>query len=130
MIFLCASTLASTQILLHSTSERYPNGLGNESGELGHNVMDHHHNVGAMGSFEGLQDKYYKGRKPSGIFIPKYVNYIFMCYHDIKYYNIAAIKLYLMRSHTPMRIHLEILGVSDSCLLGFTEEQKKYLGIE
>jgi choline dehydrogenase-like flavoprotein len=74
VIFLCASTLASTQILLHSTSERYPNGLGNESGELGHNVMDHHHNVGAMGSFEGLQDKYYKGRKPSGIFIPKYVN--------------------------------------------------------
>ncbi len=74
VIFVCASTLASTQILLHSQSERYPNGLGNESGELGHNVMDHHHNVGAMASYEGLQDKYYKGRKPSGIFIPKYVN--------------------------------------------------------
>lgn len=74
VVFLCASTLASTQILLHSTSERYPNGLGNESGELGHNVMDHHHNVGAMASYDGLMDKYYKGRKPSGIFIPNYVN--------------------------------------------------------
>jgi choline dehydrogenase-like flavoprotein len=74
IIFLCASTLASTQLLLHSSNERYPNGLGNESGELGHNLMDHHHNVGAMGSFDGLKDSYYKGRKPAGLFIPKYVN--------------------------------------------------------
>jgi choline dehydrogenase-like flavoprotein len=74
VIFLCASTLASTQILMHSKSARYTNGLGNESGELGHNVMDHHHNVGAMGSFDGMKDSYYKGRKPVGLFIPKYVN--------------------------------------------------------
>ncbi len=74
IIFVCASTIASTQILLNSKSINNPNGLGNESGELGHNIMDHHHNVGAMGSFEGLEDKYYKGRKPVGIFIPKYVN--------------------------------------------------------
>ena len=63
-------------------------------------------------------------------FIPKYVNYMVMCYHDIKYYTIAAIKLYLMRSTTPMKIHLELLGVNDSCCIGLTEEQKKYLGIE
>jgi choline dehydrogenase-like flavoprotein len=74
IIFVCASTLASTQILLNSASNRFPNGLGNESGELGHNVMDHHHNVGAMGTYDELEDSYYKGRKPAGIFIPKYVN--------------------------------------------------------
>jgi len=74
IIFVCASTIATTQLLLNSVSRNHPNGLGNESGELGHNLMDHHHNVGAVGIFEGLDDMYYKGRKPSGLFIPKYVN--------------------------------------------------------
>ena len=74
IIFSCASTLASTQILLNSTSNRFPNGLGNDSGELGHNLMDHHYHVGALGTFEGLEDEFYKGRRPTGIFIPKYVN--------------------------------------------------------
>ncbi|MHA8051570.1 GMC oxidoreductase [Aquirufa sp. ROCK-SH2] len=74
IIFSCASTLASTQILLNSTSNRFPNGLGNDSGELGHNLMDHHYHVGALGTFDGLEDEFYKGRRPTGIFIPKYVN--------------------------------------------------------
>ncbi|CAH0997987.1 2-methyl-1,2-propanediol dehydrogenase [Emticicia aquatica] len=74
IIFSCASTLATTQILLNSKSNRYPNGLGNDSGELGHNLMDHHYHVGAMGDFDALEDQYYKGRKPAGLFIPKYVN--------------------------------------------------------
>lgn len=74
IIFVCASTLASTQILLNSTSNRFPNGMGNDSGELGHNLMDHHYHVGAMGSYDGMEDQYYKGRKPTGVFIPKYVN--------------------------------------------------------
>ncbi len=74
VVFLCASAPASAQILLNSTSDRFPNGLGNDSGELGHNVMDHHYHVGAMGSYDGLEDDYYKGRRPTGIFIPKYVN--------------------------------------------------------
>lgn len=74
IIFLCASAPASAQILLHSTSKRFPNGMGNDSGELGHNIMDHHYHVGAMGEYDGLSDKYYKGRRPTGIFIPKYVN--------------------------------------------------------
>jgi choline dehydrogenase-like flavoprotein len=59
---------------LNSKSNRYPNGLGNDSGELGHNLMDHHYHVGAMGDFDALEDQYYKGRKPAGLFIPKYVN--------------------------------------------------------
>jgi choline dehydrogenase-like flavoprotein len=74
IIFMCASAPATAQILLHSTSDRFPNGLGNDSGELGHNIMDHHYHVGAMGAFDGLEDQYYTGRRPTGIFIPKYVN--------------------------------------------------------
>jgi len=74
IVFVCASTLATTQILLHSSSDRFPQGLGNASGVLGHNLMDHHHNVGAMASYDGLKDAYYKGRKPVSLFIPKYVN--------------------------------------------------------
>ena len=74
VVFVCASTLASTQILMHSANDRNPNGLGNASGQLGHNLMDHHHNVGATGSHEGYKNSYYKGRRPGGLFIPKYVN--------------------------------------------------------
>jgi len=74
IIFCNASTLSSTRILLNSTSNRFPNGLGNDSGELGHNLMDHTYRVGAMGVFEGHEDKYYKGRRPNGIYIPRYWN--------------------------------------------------------
>lgn len=74
VIFLNASSLGSTAILLNSVSERFPNGLGNDSGELGHNIMDHHYRIGASGTFEGMEDKYYKGRRPNGIYIPRFRN--------------------------------------------------------
>lgn len=74
LIFCCASSMATTQILLNSTSSRFPNGLGNDSGELGHNIMDHHYHVGAVGTYDGFEDQYYKGRRPGGLFIPRYVN--------------------------------------------------------
>ncbi len=74
IIFCNASTLSSTRILLNSTSNRFPNGMGNDSGELGHNLMDHTYRTGAMGTFEGHEDKYYKGRRPNGIYIPRYWN--------------------------------------------------------
>ena len=74
IIFCCASTLGTSQILLNSTSNRFPNGMGNDSGELGHNLMDHHYRVGATGEHDEYKDQYYKGRRPNGIFIPKYVN--------------------------------------------------------
>ncbi|MGC6402408.1 MAG: GMC oxidoreductase [Flavobacteriaceae bacterium] len=74
VIFLCASAVASASILMQSTSSRFPNGLGNDSGELGHNIMDHHLGVGAYGTFEGLEDKYYTGRRPNGIYIPRFRN--------------------------------------------------------
>lgn len=74
VIFLCASTVASTSILMQSTSDTFPNGMGNASGELGHNIMDHHFQVGASGRYEGFEDKYYTGRRPGGIYIPRFRN--------------------------------------------------------
>lgn len=74
LIFCCASTLATTQILLNSVSTRFPNGLGNDSDQLGRNLMDHHYRCGAYGEHEGFADQYYKGRKPTGLFIPRFVN--------------------------------------------------------
>ena len=74
IIFLCASTVASTSILMQSKSERFPNGMGNDSGELGRNMMDHHLGVGASGEYEGFEDKYYTGRRPNGIYIPRFRN--------------------------------------------------------
>lgn len=74
IVFVNASTLSTTQILLNSTSSRFPNGLGNDSGELGHNLMDHTYRIGAMGTVDGYDDQYYKGRRPNGIYIPRYVN--------------------------------------------------------
>ena len=74
IIFVCASAVGSTSILLQSKSNRFPNGLGNDSGELGHNLMDHHFQVGARGKFEGLEDRYYIGNRPTGVYLPKFRN--------------------------------------------------------
>ena len=74
VIFLCASAIASTFILLNSKSERFPNGLGNDSGELGRNLMDHHFRVGATGLSDDFGDRFYKGQRPNGIYIPRFRN--------------------------------------------------------
>ncbi|MBC6995003.1 GMC family oxidoreductase [Neolewinella lacunae] len=75
VLFLNASTIGSTAILLNSKSERFPNGLGNDSGELGHNLMDHHYGMGGSGIYTGHKDKYYSGRKPNGgFYIPRFRN--------------------------------------------------------
>jgi choline dehydrogenase-like flavoprotein len=74
VIFSCASAVASTFILLNSKSDRFPNGLGNDSGELGHNLMDHHFKVGAAGISDGFTDKYFRGQRANGIYIPRFRN--------------------------------------------------------
>ncbi len=74
IVFVCASALASTVVLLNSISNRFPNGLGNDSEQLGHNLMDHHFRIGASGEWEGDLDKYYYGRRPTGIYVPRYRN--------------------------------------------------------
>jgi choline dehydrogenase-like flavoprotein len=74
VIFLCASAIASASILMQSKSDRFPNGMGNDSDQLGRNIMDHHLGVGASGKFDGFDDKYYKGRRPGGIYLPRFRN--------------------------------------------------------
>lgn len=74
IVFLCASSMASTAILMQSKSDRFPNGMGNDSGELGHNIMDHQLGSGANGKFDGFEDRYYTGRRPNGFYIPRFRN--------------------------------------------------------
>lgn len=74
VIFLCASTLGSTRILLNSRTRRHPNGLGGGSGALGRYLMDHHIRLGAHGEIPGLRDRYYKGDRPTGTFMPRFRN--------------------------------------------------------
>ncbi len=74
VIFCNASTVGTTAILLNSRSDEFPDGLGNSSGELGHNMMDHHYGMGASGMLPGFEDTYYKGRKPVGFYIPRFRN--------------------------------------------------------
>ncbi len=74
MVFLCASTLATAQILLASKSEAFPTGLANRSDAVGRFLMDHLHGIGATGTHPGFLDRYYYGRRPTGIYLPRYFN--------------------------------------------------------
>ncbi len=74
IVFVCASSFNSSWILMNSATEIWPDGLGSSSGELGHNVMDHHLKNGAEGIVEGFEDKYLYGRRPTGIYIPRFRN--------------------------------------------------------
>jgi len=75
VIFLNASTLNSTWVLMNSATDVWPDGLGSSSGELGHNLMDHHFRAGAEGVVEGYEDRYYFGRRANGIYIPRFRNF-------------------------------------------------------
>ncbi len=74
VVFLCASAIGSTFVMMNSKSDRFPEGFGNDSGELGHNLMDHHFKVGASGMIDGFADKHSSGRRPNGIYIPRFRN--------------------------------------------------------
>jgi choline dehydrogenase-like flavoprotein len=74
IFFICASTLESTRILVNSATAEFPNGLANASGELGHNLMDHHMGSGASGEMPGHEDKMPFGNRPNGIYIPRFRN--------------------------------------------------------
>ncbi len=75
IIFLNASAMNTAWIMLQSVSGKHPNGLGNESDQLGRNIMDHHLNAYAKGDVEGYEDQYYFGRRPNGIYIPRFANF-------------------------------------------------------
>lgn len=74
IVFLNASAFNSSWILMNSATDIWPDGLGSSSGELGHNVMDHHLRAGAGGTVEGYDDKYYFGRRANGVYIPRFRN--------------------------------------------------------
>jgi len=74
VIFLNASSFNSTWLLMNSATDVWPGGLGSSSGELGHNVMDHHFRIGATGRVEGFEDLYYYGRRPAGFYVPRFRN--------------------------------------------------------
>ncbi|HEY1021932.1 MAG TPA: GMC family oxidoreductase, partial [Flavisolibacter sp.] len=74
IVFLNASALNSAWVLMNSATDVWPDGLGSSSGELGHNVMDHHFRVGANGRAEGYDDKYVYGKRPNGIYVIRYRN--------------------------------------------------------
>ena len=74
VVFLCASAIPTAWILLNSASSRFPNGFGNGSDQVGRNIMDHHLGVGAAAEVEGFDDKYYSGRRPNGLYIPRFRN--------------------------------------------------------
>ena len=74
VIFLNASTIPTVQLLLNSANDDMPNGFGNSSGVLGHYIMDHHYHIGANGDMPGFEDEYFAGRRPNGVYIPRYVN--------------------------------------------------------
>jgi choline dehydrogenase-like flavoprotein len=75
IVFVCASTLNSTWLLFNSATDVFPEGLGSSSGELGHNVMDHHYNLGVSGEIEGFTDIEEQGRRPCGFYIPRFANF-------------------------------------------------------
>ncbi|MGZ3939878.1 MAG: GMC oxidoreductase [Flavisolibacter sp.] len=74
IVFLNASTLNTAWILMNSATDVWPDGLGSTSGELGHNLMDHHFRAGASGDAEGYDDKYVYGKRPNGIYVVRYRN--------------------------------------------------------
>jgi choline dehydrogenase-like flavoprotein len=74
IIFVNASTVGTAFILLNSTGHRFPNGLGNDSDQLGRNLMDHHKGISINAEVEGFEDSYYYGRRPTGIYIPRFRN--------------------------------------------------------
>jgi len=75
IIFVNAGSVNSNLILLNSVSNRFPNGLGNDSGVLGHYIMTHNYRVRAKGDFEGMGDSYYYGRRPNGVYMPRFRNF-------------------------------------------------------
>lgn len=76
MVFLCASTIGSAQILLNSRSESFPTGLANRSGVLGRYLMDHWYRVQATGVIPGFEKSYYEGLRPNGVYLARFRNLV------------------------------------------------------
>ncbi|MEP7322413.1 MAG: GMC family oxidoreductase [Saprospiraceae bacterium] len=95
VIFLNASALATTQILLHSTSDTFPDGFANTSGVLGHYLMDHYSGAGARaGGFKDFDNQYYSGQRPTSVYVPRFQN---LKSNDRNYKRGFAYEVYVSR---------------------------------
>jgi len=108
VVFVCASTIGSTQILMNTTSKKFPNGIGNSSGVLGHYLMDHNYNAGASGYVEGFEDEYYSGRRPTSPYIP---NFYYKPDSKRKFLRGYALSGYIQRENWQSNYSQDGLGV-------------------
>ena len=95
LIFLNASALATTQILLQSKSRTFPNGFADSSGVLGHYLMDHYSGTGALAGYSGFEDQYYFGQRPTSVYVPRFQN---LDGQDRSYKRGFAYEVYVSRS--------------------------------
>ena len=95
VIFLNASALATTQILLQSRSSTFPDGFANSSGVLGHYLMDHYSGTGALAGYTGFEDQYYFGQRSTSVYVPRFQN---LKGQDRNYKRGFAYEVYVSRS--------------------------------
>ncbi|TMI97584.1 MAG: GMC family oxidoreductase [Bacteroidetes bacterium] len=95
IIFLNASALATTKIMLQSTSETFPTGFANSSGVLGHYLMDHYSGPGAAAGYDILKDQYYFGQRSTSVYIPRFQN---LNKQDRKFTRGYAYEVYVTRA--------------------------------
>ncbi|UJP63247.1 GMC oxidoreductase [Mongoliitalea daihaiensis] len=74
VIFLNAACLNTNLILLNSTSNRFPEGLGNDHGLLGKYIAFHNYRGNILADVQGYEDKYYFGRRPTSVMMPNFRN--------------------------------------------------------
>jgi len=74
IIFINAACLNTNLILLNSTSSRFPGGLGNDNGLLGKYIAFHNYRGTVSASYDGPDDKYYYGRRPTQPMMPNFRN--------------------------------------------------------
>lgn len=107
LVFLNASTIGSTQVLLQSKTNEFPDGLGNSSGVLGHYLMDHHSAIGAIGGYSGLKDSFYYGQRPASVYVPRFRN---VAGNDQSYLRGFGFENYTSRSDWTRGFHQAGIG--------------------
>jgi choline dehydrogenase-like flavoprotein len=96
LIFVNASALNTNAILLNSVSDRFPNGLGNDSGVLGKYIAWHNYRGKGNADYDGYKDKKTDGRNPSHSYIPRFRNVL---KHEMDFYRGYAIGIGGGRGH-------------------------------
>jgi len=109
VIFLNASALATTKILMQSTSDRFPNGFANSSGVLGRYLMDHYSGPGAAAGYDILKDQYYFGQRSTSVYVPRFQN---LQERDRKYARGFAYEVYVSRADWTRGYHGTGTGAS------------------